>query len=320
MVLLGVCVELFLKIVQTFSFSVRRRRLNRVFRSKGLGTYWPPVPLPSLNTNQLPSPNIDEYIREYLSLNLRIFPFLVETASLGPKSLTLDFGCGFGTLASAFASGSSQFGDYIGIDSNCKAIAFCKDAYSGHKEFRFGCLERSASTNYVTNWGIRSAKQNFLKRKMTAPSKEELGQLVGARQLDCQFSLSVFTHMWPDDSTEALRVFTSFSNQATRFVNSWLILDTFAAERVREGKADRVLPISVGGIQTYSQLNPLLCTAYPIGLLEEVYSNAGHRILDILYGSWAGRDNGVTYQDLVISEKVYEPNPNSGWSRHRPSL
>lgn len=305
MVLMKICVELFLKIFQTLSFSVRRRRLDFVFRSQNLETNWPPVPLPSLNnTDQLPSRNIEEYVSQYLSLNQRMFPFLVETASLGPKSLTLDFGCGFGRLASAFASDSYKFGEYVGIDSNCKAITFCKSAYSNHKEFRFGCLERSASTNYVTNWSIKSAQQNFLNRKMTAPSIEELGQLVGARHLDCQFSLSVFTHMWPDDSTEALRVFASFSSQATRFINSWLILDTFAADRVRSGKADRILPISVGGIQTYSQLNPLLCTAYPIGLLEEVYSNAGHRILEILYGSWAGRDNGVTYQDLVISEKI----------------
>jgi len=300
---LRIGVELFLKIVQICYLAVRRRNLDRLFRSRKLESNWPPIPLPSVNTNQLPSQDIDEYVRHYLRLNERMFPFLIRTASLGPKSLTLDFGCGFGTLASAFASSSIQFGDYIGIDSNCKAITFCNDAYSGHEEFRFGCLERPASTNYVTNWGVRSAEQSFLHRKLTAPTMGELSQLVRTRTLDCQFSLSVFTHMWPDDSTEALRVFTSFSSETTRFVNTWLILDNFAAEQVREGKADRALPISVGGIQTYSQLNPLLCTAYPVRLLEEVYTNAGHRILEILYGSWAGRDNGVTYQDLVISEK-----------------
>lgn len=304
MVLFRVGVELVSKIVQICSFAARRRQLDRRYRSRKLESNWPPIPLPSVNVNQPPTQDIDEYVRHYLSLNEKMFPFLVQTASLGPKSLTLDFGCGFGTLASAFASGSSQFGDYVGIDSNCKAITYCENAYFGHEEFRFDCLERSASTNYVTNWRVRSAEQNFLHRKISAPTIGEIRQLVGARALDCQFSMSVFTHMWPDDSTEALRVFTSFSSKTTRFVNSWLILDDFAAQQVREGKADRVLPISVGGIQTYSQLNPLLCTAYPIGKLEEVYSNAGHRITEILFGSWAGRDNGITYTDLVISEKV----------------
>jgi hypothetical protein len=110
--------------------------------------------------------------------------------------------------------------------------------------------------------------------------------------------------MWPEDSQETLEVFGSFSTRSTRFINSWLILDDFASHQVLNGKADRFLPIGIGGIRTYSELNPLVCTAYPIRLLEEVYLNSGHRILDIHYGSWAGRDNGVTYQDLVVSERI----------------
>lgn len=304
MTLLRAGFELLLKILRVCYNGAQRRGLDRQYRSKKLESHWPPVPPPSTNSNQLPSHDIDEYVRDYLSLKERMFPFLIQAASLESNSLTLDFGCGFGTLAAAFASKPKQFGDYIGIDSNCKAIAFCNNAYSGRREFRFGCLERPASTNYVTNWRIRSAKQNFLHRELSAPTVEELGEIIGSRTLTCQFSLSVFTHMWPDDSTEALRAFSVFSDKTTRFVNSWLILDSFAARKVSEGNADRALPISVGGIRTYSELNPLVCTAYPIGKLEEVYSGAGHRILEVLYGSWSGRNNDVTYQDIVISELV----------------
>lgn len=93
-------------------------------------------------------------------------------------------------------------------------------------------------------------------------------------------------------------------SSATVFINSWLILDEFAMNSVSAGTADRKLPIEVGGVYTYSQLNPLVCTAYPSDLLSKVYLDVGHEITKIDFGTWSGRNNGITYQDIVVSKLV----------------
>jgi len=81
-------------------------------------------------------------------------------------------------------------------------------------------------------------------------------------------------------------------------------VDDFAQNALDSGAADRRLPIEVGGVLTYSHSNPLVCTAFRLSEVERIYAEAGHEIQEILYGSWSGRSNGVTYQDIVISKEA----------------
>ena len=289
--------------VLKLQFYFKRIILNAKYRFKKLHSFSPPIPKPSINQNQTPSTNIDEYVSDYLSLQTTVYPFISSVAHLNEESATLDFGCGFGTLAAAFKLNSSKSGIYYGYDTNPRAVKFCKDAYSEDVKFTFFGPKIDSTTNYVTNRRIATASEAFRKRKKASPSSKDIANLLGSKLFDCQFSLSVFTHMWPEDAIETLRVFLDFSAKDATFVNSWLILDDIASSSVKQGNADRDLPFAVGGIFTYSQLNPLVCTAYPIEKLHDVYSEAGHVITDIRFGSWSGRDNGVTYQDLVISKQ-----------------
>ena len=79
-------------------------------------------------------------------------------------------------------------------------------------------------------------------------------------------------------------------------------MDEFADYALRCGVADRTLPFRINGALSSSEDNPLTCTAYELSTVKQIYRDAGHEIVDILFGSWAGRDNGVTYQDIVISK------------------
>jgi hypothetical protein len=82
---------------------------------------------------------------------------------------------------------------------------------------------------------------------------------------------------------------------------SWLILDEYAERALQIGKADRRLPFAVQGIRTYSKRNLLVCTAYQVDDVREIYNKAGQEILHIDFGSWSGRNNGVINQDIVVS-------------------
>lgn len=279
----------------------RKGKLDGRYHVRNLDQNWPPIPLPSANDNQLAADNIDDYVSDYLSLQTSVYPYVKRIGCIKSTSVTLDFGCGFGTLSAAFVLSGNNNGEYFGYDTNSRAINFCIPAYKDDHNFNFFCPSKDNTTNYITNRRIATAHQAYEQRKKASPSLADIKELLGDKEVTCQFSLSVFTHMWPEDATESLRVFGEFSNRETVFINTWLVLDDFATETVRKGTADRKLPIEVGGVWTYSQLNPLVCTAYPLELLHKVYSDAGQTILNIDFGSWSGRENGVTYQDIVVS-------------------
>ncbi len=289
------------KYIYTCSY-LKKQKLDRLYNSYQLNLQTPPIPKPSLNDNQTPANNIAEYLSDYFSLQNFVYPYIERTAHLNSSSVTLDFGCGFGTLAAAFKLRQTDNGKYYGYDTNQRAINFCQAGYKDDSRFAFFGPKIDKTTNYVTNKRLTTANQAFKNRQKASPSRSDIGKLLGDQKLTCQFSLSVFTHMWPEDAIESLKVFSDFSTDATIFINSWLILDEFAMKAVSAGSADRKLPIEVGGVYTYSELNPLVCTAYPSDLLNKVYRDAGHVIVSINFGTWSGRSNGITYQDIVVSK------------------
>ena len=302
--LIGLMREYFgIKYVYARSY-LKKQKLDRLYNSHQLNLQTPPIPKPSLNDNQTPTNDIAEYISDYFSLQNSVYPYIERTAHLGSSSVTLDFGCGFGTLAASFKLSQTDNGKYYGYDTNQRAMNFCQSAYQDDPHFSFFGPEIDKTTNYVTNKRLTTADQAFKNRQKASPSRPDIERLLGDQKLTCQFSLSVFTHMWPEDAIESLKVFGDFSTDATIFINSWLILDEFAMNSVSVGTADRKLPIEVGGVYTYSQLNPLVCTAYPSDLLSKVYLDAGHEIIKINFGTWSGRSNGITYQDIVVSKLV----------------
>jgi SAM-dependent methyltransferase len=284
----------------------RLRDLDSQFDKENVSSAWPPSPRPSINFNQSPSKSISEYVDVYLrsSRDLEL-PFLIDTGSLSESSCVLDFGCGLGRLASAFAIANGAYGRYFGYEPETVALDWLKSQYSKNDFFRFGGSPLPQDMNYVTNLGnLGTAAKSFEDRVGALPDPHVLANLLDGYKFDLQFSSSVFTHMWGADIVETIKSFRPIATRDAIFVNTWLIVDDFAQDALDSGAADRRLPIEVGGVLTYSHSNPLVCTAFRLGEVERIYAEAGHEIQEILYGSWSGRSNGVTYQDIVISKEA----------------
>jgi hypothetical protein len=107
--------------------------------------------------------------------------------------------------------------------------------------------------------------------------------------------------MWLDAISRLLTNLNSVVKPGGICVNTWLIVDEFARYSLNCGVADRVLPYKVNDAYTTSLTNPLMCTAYDLADVQRAYEKAGHEVVKILWGTWSGRDNGVHYQDIVIS-------------------
>lgn len=256
-----------------------------------------PDPEHNGNYNKLVS-RLDEYVRDHIESScLKELPYIIRKAHLSPNSKILDYGCGWGRLAFAASNYLNQNGLYVGIDINRYAIDTLKSSYSKYENFDFLLYEVKDAENYI-----------YLQEEKTSPSDSEaLDVIVPAKYekaFDAIYTCSVFTHMWKDAIIHILKEQAKALNYNGTCINTWLIIDQYAQYILRCGLADRQLPFQVKGAFTYSLENPLLCTAYSLEDVYDMYAQAGHQIFGIEFGSWSGRENQVIYTDIVLSKPL----------------
>jgi 2-polyprenyl-3-methyl-5-hydroxy-6-metoxy-1,4-benzoquinol methylase len=278
--------------------------LQREFKKlRDMGLVDARIPDPEHNGNyrfEIESPQ--EYIRDHIVPScLEEFPYLIKRANLSPASKILDYGCGWGRLAFAASCFLGSEGSYVGFDINEFAIAENRKCYAAFKNFRFHYIGLDIRENYIyLSENYESASQT---KEM--PSDRKADEVTLPAEFHGYFDVinthSVFTHMWKDAIVNVLKQQAQVINHTGVCVNTWLIVDQFARYILNCGLADRRLPYEVDGILTNSRENPLLCTVFKIEDVYEIYQRAGHRILDIEFGSWAGRKNDMTSQDVVVS-------------------
>jgi SAM-dependent methyltransferase len=257
------------------------------------------IPPPAINFNQRTAATIQDYERDYKETAcLKEFPFLMRRAGLRPNSTILDYGCGLGRHAYAASKFLSDEGRYFGFDINPPAIDFLRSAYSGLPHFAFHGETLAHDDDYIA---IEYEDHHGSDVRATSVN---LRPLISDHMIDLQFSWSVFTHMWPGHIAHVLRHVREFMRPSGFCINTWFMIDEFAAYVLRCGVADRVLPYQFGDALTYSKNNPMNCAAYPEAKIRSIYQSAGHEIVEILPGSWSGRDNGVIYQDIIVSKII----------------
>jgi SAM-dependent methyltransferase len=258
------------------------------------------VPPPEFNYNQQQCDDLERYSRQFKEQAcLKELPFLQRAAGLTPTSTLLDYGCGLGRIAFAarhFLNG----GHYYGYEPNQDALSFLKDAYADLPNFHFHGDALLADADYVALHAGRERERGI------SPESVDLSAFVD-RPVDVQYTHSVFTHMWQPAIIHMLKQFGRLVQPGATCVNTWLIVDKFAAYVLRCDLADRRLPYRVNGALTYQPSNPLMCVAYELEDVRRMYETAGHEIIEILWGSWSGRDNGVTFIDIVVSRPRITP-------------
>lgn len=251
------------------------------------------VPSPKVNYNQPHAANMHEYARIFKERAcLNEMPFFMKNG-LTPKSAFLDYGCGLGRIAYPASKYLDADGAYFGYEPQEGARAFLKEAYGHLPNFHFDGKPLRLEEDYV-------AYEQNQKRDGGATGTEVDLSFV-TRPIDVQYTSSVFTHMYQDPIVSVLKAVGKVMSPTGVCANTWLCIDDYAAYVLRCGLADRKLPYRIGNMWAVSEKSPLMSVAYELETIKEIYAAADHEILDILYGSWSGRDNGVTYIDIVMS-------------------
>jgi hypothetical protein len=237
------------------------------------------------------------------------FPYLLRNAdelgiSVDEMSI-LDIGCGWAPLAIPFAiftkSENNECNNqnaYLGIDIREDAINWLSRAYEDYPSVKFHWHQAEKKVDYI---GAEHLNQNT----QSASDGEETNFVIPKDFLhNIQWSSSVFTHLTPQACVQALKSIRGSCARNAMQVNTWLIIDYQSKYSLTAEIADRELPIDCGKFLTYSVKNPLVCTAYKIEAIKEMYAEAGLEIVRIDRGSWRGPAHSNLanhYQDIVIS-------------------
>jgi hypothetical protein len=240
----------------------------------------------------------------------------IQTGCRPPR--ILDIGCGFAPMAHAFVIALTaskalfkytQFANdernkiYCGIDIRLDAISWLKSAYADHTAFTFHHHQAPQTVDYVGEF-IGSHARGYTNAESDG---KECRFDPAPFKADIQWSSSFFTHLTSAGASEALKFISKNIGSDGISVNSWLIVDTASCVSMYIGDADRTLSIDTGPYLTYSAQNPLVCTAYKLNVVGELYEQAGLTIKKIIRGSWRGnhvKNSFNHYQDIVIAQKT----------------
>jgi hypothetical protein len=90
-----------------------------------------------------------------------------------------------------------------------------------------------------------------------------------------------------------------------RCLITYFLINPDSLRRVGEGVTNPTFPHEVPGCRIQNQKHPEAAVAYAESRIREVYQTHGLQVMEpIRYGTWSGRKDGLSYQDIVLAQKV----------------
>jgi SAM-dependent methyltransferase len=188
----------------------------------------------------------------------------------------------------------SQEGKYTGMDVTADSIIWCqKNITSRYPNFQF--LHADLYNKRYNPTG------RYLAKDYTFPFEKE--------SFDFIFLTSVFTHLLPDDATNYLREVARLLRPDGRALTTFFLLNEEQQKLATEGRNDIDFKYGSDPYRTRSETVPESAVAYDEIYLRQLVSQCGLEISGpIHYGTWSGRHDGLSYQDIVLVN-VSSPRP-----------
>ncbi len=215
--------------------------------------------------------------------------YFIELGGLRPDDRVLDVGCGVGRMAIPLTEYLSPKGGYWGFDIIAREIRWCRTHITpqfGHFHFRHVDIY---NRHYNPRGTVRPRDFRF-------PYEDDF--------FDFVFLTSVFTHMLPGDVAHYLDEIARVLKVGGRCMATFFVLNDESKALIRAGRSTLPFRYEVEGCLTLSTRDPEAAVAYEEEAIFALLSAAGLRLSPpIHYGSWCGRENFLSYQDIVVAVK-----------------
>lgn len=227
---------------------------------------------------------------DFEAVGKMIFEQLIRGGGLKPTDKLLDVGSGMGRIALPMVDFFKDGGSYDGLEIVWRGLEWCQKKYAKYTNFKF----------------THADVYNFHYNPLGKTKASEYHFPYEDNTFDFVFLTSVFTHMMPLDVENYLKEISRvLKPKGTSFV-TYYILDEKNLNLLKSKKSDSRLDFKFDhGI--YSLVNdndPEAVIGYKLDYLENIYAkNNLHIEKPLKFGSWSGREDFFSFQDVIIGRK-----------------
>jgi SAM-dependent methyltransferase len=215
----------------------------------------------------------------------------VELGGLQPGHKVLDVGCGIGRMARPLTGYLTREGSYDGFDVNRDAVGWCRRRYARHANFRFRVADLY-NRRYNRGGAHAASEYRF-------PYEDE--------RFDFAIVASVMTHLLEADAEHYLAEVQRVLKPGGRALTTWFLLEHDSRRRIAAGESGLAFLDPENHVAVVSEDVPEEAVAYDEGWVYDHVREVGLAIVEPVHpGSWCGREDARSFQDIVVVEKVGE--------------
>jgi len=211
-------------------------------------------------------------------------PYCKLLCGVQPNERILDIGCGCGLMALFFEEYLDSTGQYVGVDIQSPLIRWCQKHISSRSpNFKFVLLDLP---NQRYNPG-GNPHADF-----RIPEEDHTFDFVLLK--------SVFTHLLPDDLERCMAEISRLLSEDGRCLASFFLFNEGAAE-VKSTRSSLSFEHGDGTYKYQCERVPERAVAYSESYIRRILSQHGLALQEpIRYGTWSGRADGLSFQDLIV--------------------
>lgn len=213
----------------------------------------------------------------------------VRVGGLRPEHRVLDVGSGIGRMAIPLTRFLSAEGSYDGIEIVPAGVAWCRAHITPrHPNFRFHEID------------VYNLEYNPSGRQKA----EEYRFPFADNSFDFTFLTSVFTHMLPHDVANYVSEIGRVTRPGGRCLATFFVLNESSRAGIEKGGLVLDFRYEGPGYLTVDKAMPECAIAFPEENVIELFRKNGFRLASPHYGSWCGRGDALSYQDILVFEKT----------------
>ncbi|KAB2488083.1 class I SAM-dependent methyltransferase [Priestia endophytica] len=213
--------------------------------------------------------------------------YFINIGMLKPDEDVLDVGCGTGRMAVPLTRYLNQNSLYEGFDINAPAIRWCQENISlKYPNFHFQLAD--VYNKFYNPTGKCSALD------FKFPYKDN--------SFDFVFLTSIFTHLLPEELDNYLSEIKRVLKDKGRCLITFFLLNPESIN-LTHNKVNCTLTFQhdYGEYRLENPQIPEAAIAYKEEFVKRLMSNYNLKIMDpIHYGSWCGRKEFLSFQDLIL--------------------
>jgi SAM-dependent methyltransferase len=217
------------------------------------------------------------------------FGFFTELCGLQPHEHVLEIGSGVGRKALPLTPYLNSEGRFEGLDIVPEGVEWCNDNISArYPNFRFQVAD-IYNTRYNRDGQVKAEEYVF-------PYEDG--------SFDFVFLASVFTHMLPEGMDHYLAEIKRVMKVGGRCLITYFLINDEARGLMERGESKLEFPYDHGDYLVHVDEDPEGTIAYREEVVRGLYDKHGLVIREpIHHGLWAGREEWLTWQDLIIADR-----------------